>query len=221
MKTLNKERRNCLFSDETTDMKIHKQYTYLNCMFECSLFYTQMEIFKKYNILCQPWFFPTANDSTTICDPWQSYDFFQIMSKEIPDNFCRQCLPECGSTVYKTKMIVEPFDLCDKNNLGTSQFCRYEMKKRTTMQEFFLNQIQNEFFNETSGFIENLPDYIPDYISFNCSSPENIFKKSQKTYNPFEKDIAMVQIIYHKSTLLHIGSQVSISSIFYEQLFST
>jgi len=68
-------------------------------------------------------------EHSTVQDPWQSYDFIQIMSKQIPDDYCKQCLPECDSTVYKTKMIVEPFNNCDRNNLGTSQFCQFEMKK--------------------------------------------------------------------------------------------
>jgi len=37
----------------------------------------------------------------------------------------------------------------------------------------------------------------------------------QLCYDPFEKDIAMVEIIYHKSTLVHIGSQLTLTWIDY------
>jgi hypothetical protein len=31
-------------------------------------------------------FLPTFNDSRLICDPWQSYDFFNILNDQIPDD---------------------------------------------------------------------------------------------------------------------------------------
>jgi len=112
LRGLDKEKRNCLFQDKISGLQIHKKYSYLNCKFECNLFYSQQAVLKKHNVLCLPWFFPTPNDSTIFCDPWQSYDFFQIMSNEIPDNLCLHCLPECNATVYKPKITVVPFTRC-------------------------------------------------------------------------------------------------------------
>jgi hypothetical protein len=36
---------------------------------------------------CTPWFFPSAEDSITICDPWESADFFAFMLNDIPGKF--------------------------------------------------------------------------------------------------------------------------------------
>ncbi len=116
MRSQNSIDRNCLFPEEISKLKIKKTYSYLNCKFECFLLYTQTEIYRKYNVSCQPWFYPTFDDSPNVCDPFQSYDFYQIMSNHIPDNLCSHCLPDCGSTVYKARVIVQPFDMCDIKN---------------------------------------------------------------------------------------------------------
>jgi hypothetical protein len=44
LRSLSPDDRKCLFNDENTDMKLHKNYTYSNCMFECSLLYAQVGI---------------------------------------------------------------------------------------------------------------------------------------------------------------------------------
>jgi len=36
--------RQCLFPDENTGMKLHKNYTYMNCVFECSLLFAQEKL---------------------------------------------------------------------------------------------------------------------------------------------------------------------------------
>jgi len=51
LKTLDRTERNCLFSDENSDLKIHKQYSFINCKFECLLYYAQNQVFKKHNTL--------------------------------------------------------------------------------------------------------------------------------------------------------------------------
>ena len=124
LRSIFKKKRNCLFPDENSDLKIHKQYSYFNCKFECNLRYAKKEVFNKYGKKCQPWFFPTSNDSNTICDPWISKYFFQKMSKDAPDSLCLHCLPDCSSTFYEPTINVVPFGECDANNLVVSWFCQ-------------------------------------------------------------------------------------------------
>ena len=100
IRSLKKEERNCLFREENSGLILHKQYSYLNCKFECILSYAKTEVFKLHGFECQPWFFPPPNDSAIICDPWAANKFFRIMNKEIPDSQCTHCLPECGSTFF-------------------------------------------------------------------------------------------------------------------------
>ena len=215
---LKKTERNCLFPEENSDLKIHKNYTYLNCMFECSMYYAQKEVFKKHNSTCQPWFFPSASESITMCDPWESFDFFQIMTNEIPDKTCNHCLSDCTTTIYEPSINAVPFDTCDFGNLGMSLFCSLNYKKPTPMTAKIAAQIKNEF----QGLLST-PDYIFSLDSTTRTHAEtleygDIFTLIDKKYDAFEKDIAMVQIFYKKSTVLEMGSKPKMTWIDY---FST
>ena len=96
MISLSSKERNCLFPEENEFMKIHKNYSYDNCMFECSFLYAQEEVNQKFKIVCQPWFYPSLHNATTICDPWQSHKFLYHMTNTLPDDKCSHCLPDCG-----------------------------------------------------------------------------------------------------------------------------
>ena len=80
LRNLDKTQRNCLFPNEQAIMRIHKNYTYYNCMFECALFYA----LEKNNNSCVPWYIPSPKESITICDPWQAMKFFDTMTNDIP-----------------------------------------------------------------------------------------------------------------------------------------
>ena len=80
LRNLNSTQRNCLFPDEQAIMKVHNNYTYYNCMFECALFYA----LDKTNNSCVPWYIPSPKESITICDPWQARNFFDYMVNKIP-----------------------------------------------------------------------------------------------------------------------------------------
>ena len=207
---LDKIERNCLFPEENSDLRIQKQYTFINCKFECALFYAQNQVFKKHSFVCQPWFFPTSNEAVEICDPWQTFDFLQIMSREIPDSICSHCLPDCNFTTYIPSIVVQPFETCDITNLGVSQFCILNSENPTIFRNKLINQIINQLpisrsneNNDQNNASLLISDVLVRYEA------ANILKKVPPTYDAFDRDIAMVQIIY----------QVSISSTFYEQIF--
>jgi hypothetical protein len=215
IRSLKKTSRNCLFPDENEGLTLHQNYTYLNCKLECTLLYTQKVLYDKYNTTCQPWFFPTSSDSMSICDPWQSYDFFQIMSSKIPDNICQQCLPDCSITMYNPTVTVEPFVTCNANNIGTSQFCALNLKQIMPMQLRLASQIQNEFRNTSTGQLDKMPQYFVSLKSSNRKYGYQVFKKTHKTYDALDRDIAMVQIVFQKSTAILIGTQLYMTWIDY------
>ena len=95
LRELSQDSRQCLFPDENSTMKIYHNYTYSNCIFECSLLYAKDKLAQTYNLStpCMPWFFPSANDSIAICGPWESVDFLDLMNNDIPDEKCSHCLP--------------------------------------------------------------------------------------------------------------------------------
>ena len=215
MTQLLKNDRHCLFPEENTGLKIHKEYSYLNCKLECILEYTMNEIYAKYNQYCQPWYFPSANNSITICDPWEQYDFFNIMNNKIPSDLCNNCLPDCKKTDYKSKINVLPFDDCDLSNLGISPYCKFINKKVLPMTNKLANQILKDIFAENNSesnllkYAKNLKSDIRTHGKFLQFG--DVFKKNPKTYDPFESDMALVQITYKTPTAFYIGSQSKMS----------
>jgi hypothetical protein len=85
LRALNVNDRNCKFSDESADLKFYKEYSYTNCMFECSLLFAKnkLKIDKNLADACIPWYFPSPEDSITICNPWDAVDFLQLMINKV------------------------------------------------------------------------------------------------------------------------------------------
>jgi len=121
MKNLNADDRKCLFSEESSDLKIYKNYTYTNCLFECGL-HAAVE---KY--MCIPWYFPSVGETIAMCDPWATQSFLKYID-ELTDEKCSHCLPECSNTIYEKRITAIPFRKCDSSNLEIrSQFHQYFM----------------------------------------------------------------------------------------------
>ena len=81
LRSLSPKERSCRFSDENVDLKIHKEYSYTNCIFECSIVFAKNELKIKKNLTkpCIPWYFPSSDDSITVCNPWDAMDFMELM----------------------------------------------------------------------------------------------------------------------------------------------
>ena len=93
LKRLQASARNCKFPEESTNLKLHKNYTYMNCILECSLSFAEKELTKDNSSNpCVPWYFPSSNNTITVCDPWDSVKFNDFMS-QLPDDACSDCLP--------------------------------------------------------------------------------------------------------------------------------
>ncbi len=206
-----------MFPEENSDLLFHKEYSYANCKFECTLSYANNEVYEKLGKICIPWFFPTSNDSITICDPWIANYFFQIMSREIPDSLCSHCLPDCSSTSYESTLNLMPFESCDATSLGVSQFCKLDMKSPQPMLENVIYQILKEFTDVDQGYYKSydVPEYLEEMDPSIRYYGNSFFKQSSLTYNAFDQDVAMVEIIYQKSTLVQIQNQLAMTWIDY------
>ncbi len=103
LRSIQPRQRNCLFSDENSNLKIHKQYSQSNCFFECYTLKAQSMLSMKLNTSskCTPWFFPFEDDSARICDPWETKLFYYMMINDVPNTACRHCLPDCSKTIYQ------------------------------------------------------------------------------------------------------------------------
>ncbi len=81
LRSLTHEERNCRFSDESSDLKIFKIYSYTNCIFECSILFAKAELKDMTSDECVPWYIPSENDSIRFCNPWDAYAFQDFLNK--------------------------------------------------------------------------------------------------------------------------------------------
>ena len=59
-----------------------------------------------------------------MCNPWNKEKFLQIIQKQIPEDQCKHCLPDCTTTKYESSMTYAGLRKCDRTNLGgTSMLC--------------------------------------------------------------------------------------------------
>ncbi len=217
LKSLPTTDRKCLFYDETTDMKMHKNYTYSNCMFECSLLYAQSQLQIKNNstYACIPWFFPTLDSSIAICDPWESVAFFKLMLNDVTDSTCSYCLADCSTMIYETSITTVPFRRCDSTNLGVSRFCSLDNTKLPQPTKF-ARQVKLEYDKggtSVPSFVDNMGTSERTYAT--TLPLGDIFTKNIKTYDAYDEDIAVVQVYFKKSTVFQMGCQPTMTWIDY------
>ena len=77
-----------------------------------------------------------------------------------------------------------------------------------------LKEFTNVDFDAYNGNDE-VPPYLVEISGSYRRHGYNIFKKSPLVHNAVDKDVAMVEIIYQKSTLVEIESQVRMTWIDY------
>jgi len=219
LKNLAIKDRKCRFADESSDMELHKTYTYMNCVFECSLLYAEKKLKEDNNSTysCIPWYFPSPDAEITMCDPWENVDFLKNMISNIPDDQCSYCVPDCTTTIYEPSLYSIPFRRCDAGNVGVSRFCDLNNKNLPQPMKF-ATQIMSEYKSR---------DMTPEYLStmesnkrtyFATVKDGDVFTQNEKMYDAYDKDIALIQIFFQKSTVFEMGSQPRMTWIDY---FST
>jgi len=206
--------RNCLFEDESSGMILHKNYSYSNCIFECSLLFAKQKLQEDNNstYACIPWYFPSPDPLITVCDPWETVDFLENMINNIPDEQCSYCLPDCSTTIYEPSLYTIPFRRCDSGNLGVSRFCALNNKNLPQPMKF-ATQLSNEY---------RARNMTPDYLSYMDSNLRtyfendgDVFTLNQKVYDAYDKDIALIQVYFRKSVVFELGSQQRMTWIDY------
>ena len=141
--------RNCYFSDEY-ELKIHKNYSQSNCIFECELDFAskclstcsgfeqtcdcQREDFslekgsnheiinKTKSVSCIPWFYPSIENGKDVkmCDPWNTEKFKKVLKEQIPKDHCNHCLPDCETTRYDSSVSYAELQKCDRTTIGST-----------------------------------------------------------------------------------------------------
>jgi amiloride-sensitive sodium channel len=205
--SIDPKKRNCLFPDENSAMKMHKKYSQSSCLLECALFYAQRKLAEAKNMSkpCLPWYFPTYEEIGTICDPWEAAEFDDNFNN-VPDSECSNCLPDCDTVIYEPSITTIPFRRCDFRNLGTSPMCNLDdallpepkIWARQVMKQLQVEQ-QLEMLN-TFKYTSSERKYKNDLMIVGAFNPYN------ETYDAYEKDIAMVQIFFKTSSIIEFGT---------------
>ena len=216
-------KRNCFFPDEH-GLDMHNNYSRSNCVLECSIKYarkmmlTSKEVITSSNnitkssnetIGCAPWFYPATDEEyTNVCDPWETIRFQKFMTN-VPDDECKHCLPDCSDTIYQSRVSAAPFRTCDHTNLGSSSLCDFDNLDMNP--PIWSYMVEEEF----KGADLSVPDYAkPDSkklsnIRKSIVDPSKIkdltllnYYNNHKTYNAFEKDIAIVNFYFDQSNIV-------------------
>jgi hypothetical protein len=191
--------RNCYFEDETYVLKYFQNYTQSNCMMECALENARYNSSNEFP--CLPWYLPTPSDSITICDPWEATSFLQNFV--VDAEFCSYCLPDCSRTMYSHTTSMIPLMSCDYTNMGVSFFCSFFPLIRP-QPTLIADQLKKEYSSKG-----RIPDYITKLESgrrtFAKVLPRgDIFTQNDKTYNAYDRDIALVELYFEKSTIIQV-----------------
>ena len=217
IRNLDPTARNCHFEDENENLLLYKNYTQSNCLFECFFSFAQKNQKLKNSLYngCIPWFFPTADEFPTVCDSWEAVELFNLMTS-VPESDCKQCLPDCSTTVYKKSISAVSFRKCSLFNMGISKFCNL---KNISNRNF--KMLSNIIFENYESRFNKIPTYLKRlFIEANRSYSStlkngDIFGRNEVGYNLFEHDIAKVQIFFKTPVVIEIGRQATMSWIDY------
>ena len=169
---------------------------------------------------CIPWYFPINDTSTArLCDPWEAREFRQYM-KSIPYDTCDYCLPDCETTIYHASVTAAPFRRCDYKNLGVSFLCNFNgnILGKQIQPAIWAESVIAQYINE----IEQVPDYLEFashsnkrfYVDSKASGKpiftaanEDVIsgEKTPKSYDAYEKDIAMVTFFFETNTVFEFS----------------
>ena len=162
---------------------------------------------------CIPWYFPKSEaNKTRICDPWEAREFRKKMS-HVPIGTCDDCLPDCNTTLYSAEATVAPIRRCDYKNLGLSFLCDFEENHQPPI---WADSVLEQYMDE----IHEIPEYLKSlegrsnkrFFADKRAQGKQIFtaanqeidkngKKSNKSYDAYEKDIAMATFFFESNTV--------------------
>ena len=214
IKDVKPSKRNCYFTEEHP-LKLQKVYTQANCFYQCKIEYVRDVMYDegKVNRRCIPWFYPVEDQYVyELCDPWQTSEF-QTLLKNVSDNRCEHCLPDCRSTKFEATISSAPFKGCDRTNLGTSSLCDLStngsmmmnppMWKQTVLDEYekFNGLHIPHFVKNQRGVFSNIRKYVP----FNPEVNDLVLRgkrEEELTYNALEEDITMVNFYFDESNII-------------------
>ena len=192
IKSIAPENRKCYFQDEKQKVRIHRNYSQVNCLFECSLRYAQ-DLLKANSSVspCTPWVFPFLDENHRMCDPWEKTKIFAAIENEVPQNACKHCLPDCNRVIYQATISAQKFRVCDEKNFGMSDLC--DLSAMGIKPQIWGTQV----FEQLSSASNNNKILQIVQSSQRMVKPENsIFSNLSRSYDAYKKDIAVLNVFF-------------------------
>jgi len=205
MRDIEPTKRNCYFSDEIETLKLHLNYSQYNCVFECLLMSAQEEMVSLNGSLtaCTPWYFPFVSENHRKCNPWEAIDVINFMGNISYEKNCySRCLPDCNKIFYKSKLTTEPLKDCDEKNVGVSPLCSFN--KNATQPTLWSKE--TVWKNASSKSVRDNGSY---WWRVDKMYMANMMTTIDKSYNAFEKDIAIVNVFFDTPTATEFRNQAS------------
>ena len=206
IKTIDSNRRKCFFGDEVNEIKMHRKYSQVNCIFECSLAQAK----KESNLTCTPWFFPSIDKNERICDPLEKIKLLEIMETDITHAACDHCLPDCDRTIYHPMVTNQEFRVCDEKNFGMTELCSFD--SIDVWPQIWANQVLNQIngdglISDTSNMMKKIKSSIRKKTLFVDS--QLTFKSLTQEYESYQDDIAVVSVYFSSPTVMKFSTTIN------------
>ena len=201
-------KRNCMFKDETSKLKLHKNYTQTNCILECGLLFAR-ELLKNTvdGVDCTPWYFPVNDEGHKVCSPWQKVQLLDIMDNNLPYDTCNYCLSDCNRVIYHKTISTQPFRQCNEKNLGMTDFCSFEgtFLDPPMWGQQVLDQLNDSGINVLLGNIVRTSRRTLNPVLYN----QSMFTKLQRDYDAYDEDISVLSVFFESPTAIQYSTKQS------------
>ena len=169
--------------------------------------FSQVSHVDNVSVPCIPWYFPTpVNVPVYFCNPWETVRFLEFMHN-VPEGQCH-CLPDCNATFYEPDITSALLRKCDSSNFGVSWLCNANNRLEPSMYGGEIKDlVRDEYFD--NGLYKNIFKMFEESDRFIMDS------FGQRNYNPFDKDIALLEVFFKKPSIIQISRQARMSWIDY------
>ena len=201
----NPAKRKCFFEDETSFIKLHKNYSQMNCLFECSL----VQAKKATLIDCNPWFFPSIETTERVCDPWEKTRVLEAMQNDVPLNACEYCWPDCDRIIYHPMVTTQEFRVCNEKNFGMTDLCSFDAID--VWPQIWGDQVLDQS-NGAWTYVNGTNIYKKIKSSMRVNTlfiPINNNSNEPKLYDAYQDDIAVVNVYFSSPTVIKFTSRIN------------
>ena len=211
------EKRNCMFPEEASELKIFKMYSKKACLFECHI--------KKASEVCKcyPWYIPTlpSKDRHELCDHFGNHCFKSMMKQTRLSNNCSEvCLPTCHhiefSLISSEKTPLDRNEACEGMKW---QWGRLESSTMSKRVRYFIDLIKKNGYNSLAYNYLKAKEWIDDRLG---RKPNKTFERwtlgTNDHYNiddelcqKITNHMAVVSVVFNQDTYVRTKTSLRVS----------